>query len=195
MFIALDHLTHEIGAGILEEWDASMFHAPQKPVAVPATKSGDGGDSGGDAAGAEGQSGHTENDLWAGDVEDGSKMDMEQPAIDSDDLIFHTVNHLREQRRYMVQGEPQYHFLYEVLRKLWEEKYGSRASDTTADASFNATPMAVSDHRPSKKNSEGLLPPNIICSGQPAVCKPPASTKAKVRTPETCIALYMGFQG
>ncbi|KAL8376751.1 hypothetical protein RB595_007734 [Gaeumannomyces hyphopodioides] len=39
------------------------------------------------------------------------------------DLIFHTVNQLREQRRNMVQAEGQFLFIYQVLRKLWQDKY------------------------------------------------------------------------
>jgi hypothetical protein len=42
-----------------------------------------------------------------------------------EDLVFETVNQLREQRRTMVQAEGQYFFIYEVLRKLWLDKYGS----------------------------------------------------------------------
>ncbi|KAF4636051.1 hypothetical protein G7Y89_g2024 [Cudoniella acicularis] len=41
------------------------------------------------------------------------------------DPVFETVNQLREQRKTMVQAYEQYGFLYEVLRKLWEEKYGT----------------------------------------------------------------------
>ncbi|KAI0018880.1 protein-tyrosine phosphatase-like protein [Xylariomycetidae sp. FL0641] len=42
----------------------------------------------------------------------------------SPDLVFETVNALREQRRQMVQAESQYLFIYQVLRKQWMEKYG-----------------------------------------------------------------------
>ena len=41
-----------------------------------------------------------------------------------EDLIFETVDSLREQRRTMVQAEAQYLFIYEVMRKLWLDKYG-----------------------------------------------------------------------
>ncbi|KAH8661469.1 protein-tyrosine phosphatase-like protein [Tricladium varicosporioides] len=41
------------------------------------------------------------------------------------DPVFETVNQLREQRKTMVQAYEQYAFLYEVLRKLWEEKYNT----------------------------------------------------------------------
>ncbi|KAG9231440.1 protein-tyrosine phosphatase-like protein [Amylocarpus encephaloides] len=41
------------------------------------------------------------------------------------DPVFEAVNQLREQRRTMVQAYEQYAFIYEVLRKLWEEKYAT----------------------------------------------------------------------
>jgi hypothetical protein len=41
------------------------------------------------------------------------------------DLIYETVSRLREQRRTMVQAEAQYLFIYQVLRNLWIEKYGT----------------------------------------------------------------------
>ncbi|CAG9941327.1 unnamed protein product [Clonostachys rosea f. rosea IK726] len=41
------------------------------------------------------------------------------------DPIFQTVDSLRQQRRGMVQGEFQYRFLYEVMRKLWQDRYGA----------------------------------------------------------------------
>ncbi|KAK3385015.1 protein-tyrosine phosphatase-like protein [Podospora didyma] len=44
---------------------------------------------------------------------------------EGEDLIFSTVNQLREQRRTMVQAESQYLFIYQVMRKLWQDKYGS----------------------------------------------------------------------
>lgn len=40
------------------------------------------------------------------------------------DLIYETVSILREQRMSMVQSKPQYHFLYQVMCKLWHDKYG-----------------------------------------------------------------------
>ncbi|KAK0749916.1 protein-tyrosine phosphatase-like protein [Schizothecium vesticola] len=41
------------------------------------------------------------------------------------DLVFDAVNELREQRKTMVHGEIQYQFIYKVLRRLWQDKYGS----------------------------------------------------------------------
>lgn len=40
------------------------------------------------------------------------------------DPVFDIVDLLREQRRGMVQGTPQYIFIYDVLRKLWRERHG-----------------------------------------------------------------------
>ncbi|PNY29810.1 Receptor-type tyrosine-protein phosphatase beta [Tolypocladium capitatum] len=45
------------------------------------------------------------------------------------DLIFDTVESLRQQRRGMVQGEIQYQFIYHVMRRLWREKYGVPEDD------------------------------------------------------------------
>lgn len=40
------------------------------------------------------------------------------------DLVYDAVDKLRQQRRYMVQSQQQFVFLYNVVRKLWQEKYG-----------------------------------------------------------------------
>ncbi|KAL7794111.1 protein-tyrosine phosphatase-like protein [Trichoderma afarasin] len=40
------------------------------------------------------------------------------------DLIYNTVDTLRQQRCSMVQSEGQYEFIYQVMRKLWYNKYG-----------------------------------------------------------------------
>ncbi|KAI1348978.1 protein-tyrosine phosphatase-like protein [Xylaria sp. FL0043] len=53
-------------------------------------------------------------------------MDNLDPNLndDDDDLVFKTVNHLREQRRTMVQADSQYAFIYKVLRRQWLERHG-----------------------------------------------------------------------
>ncbi|KAI9731426.1 MAG: hypothetical protein M1818_007816 [Claussenomyces sp. TS43310] len=48
-----------------------------------------------------------------------------------DDLIFETVNNLRMQRRMMVQADTQYHFIYQVIKHLWEEKYTPSSGRST----------------------------------------------------------------
>lgn len=40
------------------------------------------------------------------------------------DLVYDTVESLRQQRHSMVQSESQYLFIYQAMRKLWDEKYG-----------------------------------------------------------------------
>lgn len=50
-------------------------------------------------------------------------------ADDDADLIFNTVDHLRQLRRSMVQSETQYKFLYQVMRSLWQAKHGLVALD------------------------------------------------------------------
>jgi protein-tyrosine phosphatase len=63
---------------------------------------------------------HLMRELDAGYLEDYDGND----AAEKPDLIFKTVEALREQRKSMVQAESQYLFIYQVLRKLWQDKYG-----------------------------------------------------------------------
>ena len=42
-------------------------------------------------------------------------------ADEAEDPVYETVNTLREQRMYMVQSEPQYHFIYDVLKEKFAE--------------------------------------------------------------------------
>lgn len=41
-----------------------------------------------------------------------------------DDPVHDTIDALRQQRRFMVQSPPQHMFIYQVMRKLWGERYG-----------------------------------------------------------------------
>lgn len=54
----------------------------------------------------------------------GGGGEWDRDGLEGDDIIFDTVNALREQRKMMVQAEGQYLFIYEVMRKLWVDKYG-----------------------------------------------------------------------
>ncbi|KAK7911318.1 hypothetical protein PG985_013799 [Apiospora marii] len=63
---------------------------------------------------------HLMREVDSGDLE---KYDEKNGGADAPDLVFDTVNTLREQRRMMVQAEPQFLFIYQVLRKQWMEKY------------------------------------------------------------------------
>ncbi|TGJ87460.1 hypothetical protein E0Z10_g1279 [Xylaria hypoxylon] len=59
------------------------------------------------------------------EIDEGA-MDDVDPELndDDDDLVFRTVNHLREQRRTMVQSDSQYALIYKVLRRQWLERHG-----------------------------------------------------------------------
>ncbi|KAK9782355.1 putative Tyrosine-protein phosphatase 2 [Seiridium cardinale] len=63
---------------------------------------------------------HLMREIDSGDLERYDEMQ----GTEATDLVFDTVNTLREQRKMMVQAEPQYLFIYQVLRKQWMEKYG-----------------------------------------------------------------------
>ncbi|GKU00413.1 tyrosine phosphatase 2 [Fusarium langsethiae] len=57
------------------------------------------------------------------ELELGTFENYDEPS-EGPDLIYHTVDLLREQRVGMVQGRPQFLFIYQVMRKLWQDKYG-----------------------------------------------------------------------
>ncbi|OIW26504.1 phosphatases II [Coniochaeta ligniaria NRRL 30616] len=97
-FIALEHLMRELDAGVLEDWDEEG----DAKKAAEAEKDGENGDGQGM------------------DEREESGVDMNE----GEDMIFNTVNALREQRRTMVQADAQYLFIYQVMRKLWMDKYG-----------------------------------------------------------------------
>lgn len=62
-----------------------------------------------------------------------------------DDPVFDAVNNLRMQRPNMVQAVSQYRFIYEVLKRLWEEKYGRKVggSGTSTPRSSGTMPAKV----------------------------------------------------
>lgn len=127
-FIALEHLIRELDAGVLEDWDSPAHFRRQKDP-----NDGDNDES----SSAESQNGHVPGE----DTAEANKMDVEQhqveaaaAGVEGDDLIFHTVNQLREQRRHMVQADSQYLFIYQVMRKLWEDRYGPADSGDGAAA-------------------------------------------------------------
>lgn len=183
-FIALEHLMREMDAGVLEDWDRVASHYSRQQMEHQQPDGGSAGVGDSDAASMEGHNGHPGDDKV--EEEDavgggGQKMDVEEGqeasgagqgggeagATELDDLIFHTVNQLREQRRHMVQAEPQFHFLYQVVRKLWEDRYGSPETGGGNKSSSNRDSNSSSHHHVSTVVSEH--PPRIQTpDGEPA---------------------------
>lgn len=164
-FIALEHLMREIDAGALENWDSSSSatdHSRPKDQHHPlvGTRDENDADNYNVTASTDGHNGHSplrddkgeenkadadgqEMDVGeddAAETKDGGINGTAAAAIEPDDLIFRTVNQLREQRRHMVQAEPQFRFLYQVVHKLWEDRYGraeGSGSDNGTKGNFN----------------------------------------------------------
>lgn len=101
-FVALEHLMRELDAGVLENWDASNTKKPATTAPTP-----------------------THDAEALPDAEEAETEHEFEEEEESDDLIFNTVNALREQRKTMVQSESQYLFIYQVMKKLWVDKYSS----------------------------------------------------------------------
>ncbi|KAM7183729.1 tyrosine-protein phosphatase 1 [Naviculisporaceae sp. PSN 640] len=107
-FIALEHLIRELDAGVLEHYDERLATATPSPASANPKFGG-------------------RDSLSGGEGNRGSRN--ASPATttreeEGEDLIFSVVNQLREQRGSMVQAEIQYLFIYQVMRKLWQDKYG-----------------------------------------------------------------------
>lgn len=89
---------------------------------------------------------HLMREVDSGELEN---YDRDRGGV-GEDLVFGTVNALREQRRQMVQAEPQYLFIYTVLRKLWMDKYGIPDDQAGARAALEepAAKRLEVDHDP-----------------------------------------------
>ncbi|KAM7221869.1 tyrosine-protein phosphatase 1 [Rhypophila decipiens] len=114
-FIALEHLIRELDAGVLEHYDERLATATPSPASAHEAKTGANND---------------ENLIGGG----GERSRGVSPATttreeEGEDLIFSVVNQLREQRSSMVQAEVQYMFIYQVMRKLWQDKYGAGSEE------------------------------------------------------------------
>lgn len=62
-------------------------------------------------------------------------LDAVDPQDADADPVYETVDALRQQRKFMVQSQSQYLFIYQVMRKLWAEKYGLEEDDEVARSS------------------------------------------------------------
>lgn len=113
-WIALDFLLQELDAGRMV-YSAQHSNA-STPTSTPSNASGTWGRSG------------------------PSKVTTPD-SKDEDDLVWETVNTLREQRMMMVMNELQYSFLYEVLKDAFIEKYAEKETG----------PIVVEAQEPSPK--------------------------------------------
>ncbi|KAK4445016.1 protein-tyrosine phosphatase-like protein [Podospora aff. communis PSN243] len=113
-FIALEHLIRELDAGVLEHYD-------ERAATPGGRRSADERSFRASPSTATSSGAFDEVTKRGGEASPATTVIEEE----GEDLIFATVNQLREQRRNMVQAEAQYLFIYQVLRKLWQDKYGS----------------------------------------------------------------------
>ncbi|KAG6062665.1 hypothetical protein E4U32_002103 [Claviceps aff. humidiphila group G2b] len=75
------------------------------------------------------------------ELESGTFTHLDHPDHkQAPDLIYDTVDQLRQQRLSMVQSDVQYRFLYDVLRNLWRDKYDNRLAGYDAHGSGTAEP-------------------------------------------------------
>jgi protein-tyrosine phosphatase len=72
------------------------------------------------------------------------------------DLVHDTVDLLRQQRRGMVQGELQYRFIYQVMRRLWQERYGSDEYDSGAEPAAKRLEVGFTGTDPFFEQNKGI---------------------------------------
>ncbi|EDN92082.1 hypothetical protein SS1G_07944 [Sclerotinia sclerotiorum 1980 UF-70] len=88
-----------------------------------------------------------------GELQGGAWEGWDQSEEKGNDAIYETVDQLRQQRKTMVQAVEQYIFLYEVLRKQWEEKYrlpcfgGEHTHDSPPEEGKNAVFRAIPENK------------------------------------------------
>ena len=190
-WIAVDHLLRELEAGALE------FEEKEAPKAN--------GDTG--ARKVE-QSLRKDNGTRTEEATDVEMRTDSRPSTPMQkrknlnaDLIFETVNALREQRMLMVMNELQYHFIYEVLKEQWERKHPSLAIprphalqhsqsqaqlpqlkkvDSNAATTANSAPVSAVDVKSLRLNTD-LPPPTVAApsSDEPLERSPKVARKSE----------------
>ncbi len=116
-WIALDFLLQELAAGRLVEPSPSRSPTPTFPQNTQVSKS---------------------NGTWG---RNGPPKATTPDPKDEEDVIWDTVNTLREQRMMMVMNELQYQFIYEVLKEAFIEKYAEKETG----------PIVIEGQEPSPK--------------------------------------------
>lgn len=109
-WIAMDFLLYELEEGRLLAIDKASSEGDNSPAPSPAAKTGE----------TWGKSGPPRTQTPT--QEDGENKF-------ADDLIYDTVNSLREQRMMMVYNEMQYASLYDVVREAFIEKYAEKPEE------------------------------------------------------------------
>ncbi|KAJ9622977.1 tyrosine protein phosphatase 1 [Knufia peltigerae] len=117
-WIALDFLLHELDSGRLLEAPSDYI------TAKPAPKS---------------------NGTWG---RSGPPKPTTPDFVEEADLIWETVNTLREQRMMMVMNEVQYSFLYEVLKDAFIEKYGAKETGPVVSEAQEPSPKVARKKSP-----------------------------------------------
>ncbi|KAI1743876.1 hypothetical protein F4680DRAFT_444572 [Xylaria scruposa] len=100
------------------------------------------------------------------EIEEGA-MDYLDPDENesNEDLVFKTVNRLREQRRTMVQADSQYAFIYKVLRRQWLERHGlldDAAENERASKRNHTTPLVKTTFGQVRRSRRVRPPPQPI---------------------------------
>ncbi|KAG6037012.1 hypothetical protein E4U41_005348 [Claviceps citrina] len=113
---------------------------------------------------------HLMRELDSGSFAHVADKDDNDDPDQSHDLIYDTVDHLRQQRRSMVQSEIQYCFLYDVMRKLWQDKHGPwlQGHDTGGTGTAEPAPkrLEVAETFSGGGDDNPLLPvPNVQHGG------------------------------
>ena len=116
-FIALDHLLQELAHGRL-----GFTVSPLETAAY--------------------LSGHSQSPDNGDHSSIATKTKENAPDL-GEDLIFDTVNKLREQRMMMVVNEIQYLFLYEVVREAFMEKYSSNMNRSQDKGNDESSPKVA----------------------------------------------------
>ncbi|KAI9844902.1 MAG: hypothetical protein M1837_005188 [Sclerophora amabilis] len=70
------------------------------------------------------------------EMEEGSLVEPPSTPPPDTDVVFETVNHLREQRMTMVQSEAQLNFIYQLLNEWWAKRYNVTTSAANASAAL-----------------------------------------------------------
>ncbi|KAF2263531.1 hypothetical protein CC78DRAFT_569000 [Lojkania enalia] len=85
------------------------------------------------------------------ELEEGSLDDVD----DEDDPIVTIVDILRQQRMMMVQGEPQFAFLYEVVRERWRDRWAKLHPEEAEELGLGALHEPVPKKQKSGNEGEG----------------------------------------